>query len=72
MKFSLLLAIGLISIDVAPVSGSHPARVERVILFIIDGLANQAPERLPMPHLQKLAGQGCTYCTMHLPLTDAR
>lgn len=68
MKFSLLLGISLISIDAAHVSGSHPAQAERVILFIIDGLANQAPERLPMPHLQKLAGRGCTYSTMHLPL----
>lgn len=52
----------------ATTSGSQPAQVERVILFIIDGLADQAPKRLPMPHLQKLAERGCSYGTMHLPL----
>jgi hypothetical protein len=50
------------------IEASPTARAERVILFIIDGLAKDAPERIPMPELQKLAEQGCTYSAMHLPL----
>lgn len=50
VTFSLLLGISLLAIDAAPVSASKPARAKRVILFIIDGLAEQAVERLPMPH----------------------
>lgn len=47
---------------------SPAARADRVILFIIDGLAKDAPERLSMLELQKLAKQGCRYDAMHLPL----
>ncbi len=43
-------------------------RAQRVILFVIDGLAARAPERFSMPNLLRLAGEGCRYEAMHLPL----
>jgi len=43
-------------------------RAQRVILFVIDGLAGQAPERFSMSNLLRLAGEGCRYEAMHLPL----
>ena len=41
---------------------------ERVILFIIDGLSPQAPERIKMPHFNALKETGVYYKAMHLPL----
>ncbi len=45
MKFLLLLVISLKSIDAAAVSASRPAKVERVILFIIHLQQKLASER---------------------------
>jgi len=41
---------------------------DRVILFIIDGLAVKAPERIDMPHYNALKKEGVYYEAMHLPL----
>ena len=41
---------------------------DRVILFIIDGLSPQAPERIEMPHYNRLKEKGVSYKAMHLPL----
>ena len=41
---------------------------DRVILFIIDGLAVKAPERIEMPHYNALKQEGVYYEAMHLPL----
>ncbi|MCP4783271.1 MAG: hypothetical protein GY878_06945 [Fuerstiella sp.] len=45
MKFLLLLVISLKSFDAAAVSASRPAKVERVILFIIHLQQKLASER---------------------------
>ena len=41
---------------------------DRIILFIIDGLSVQAPERIEMPHYNALKQKGVYYKAMHLPL----
>ena len=41
---------------------------DRVILFIIDGLATKAPEQIKMPHYNALKKKGVYYKAMHLPL----
>lgn len=41
---------------------------DRVILFIIDGLATKAPERIEMPHYNAIKEAGVYYKAMHLPL----
>lgn len=41
---------------------------DRVILFIIDGLAGGAPDRIAMPAYNALREQGVYYEAMHLPL----
>jgi len=41
---------------------------ERVILFIIDGLATEAPARIDMPRYNQLKNQGVYYQAMHLVL----
>ena len=61
----LLLALGLACLA-RPVCGQQPA--ERVILFIIDGLAAEAPARIDMPRYNQLKNQGVYYQTMHLVL----
>lgn len=43
----------------------HP---DRVILFVIDGLAVGAPDRIAMPHYNALRQHGAYYHAMHLPL----
>ena len=45
---------------------------DRVILFIIDGLAVKAPERIEMPHYNALKQEGVYYEAMHLPLPGLR
>ena len=61
----LLLSLGL-ACSVQQASGQEPA--ERVILFIIDGLAAEAPSRIDMPRYNQLKNQGVYYQTMHLVL----
>ena len=41
---------------------------DRVILFIIDGLAAEAPDRIDMPNYSSLKKEGVFYKTMHLVL----
>ena len=41
---------------------------DRVILFIIDGLAAEAPTRIEMPRYIELKEQGVYYQAMHLVL----
>lgn len=41
---------------------------ERVILFILDGLSTEAPERIDMPYYNALMKEGVYYKAMHLPL----
>ena len=40
---------------------------DRVILFIIDGLAVGANDRIDMPHYNGLKSEGVYYRTMYLP-----
>ena len=49
-----------------PACGQEPAK--RVILFIIDGLAAEAPARIDMPRYNQLKNQGVYYQNMHLVL----
>ena len=50
-------------------SGCVSAEVpDRTILFGIDGLHIEGPERIGLPNLLKLKEQGCYYKEVHLPL----
>jgi len=49
-------------------SASAQKAPDRVILFIIDGLSPEAPERIKMPHFNALKEKGAYYKAMHLPL----
>ncbi|MEP4077996.1 sulfatase-like hydrolase/transferase [Haloferula sp.] len=49
-------------------SASGQETPDRIILFIIDGLSPQAPERIEMPHYNALKEKGAYYKSMHLPL----
>ena len=46
------------------------AAPERTILYIIDGLAEGAPEKMPLANIEKLKKRGCYYKAVHLPLPD--
>ena len=61
----LLLSLGL-SCMVGQACGQEPP--DRVILFIIDGLAAEAPTRIEMPRYNELKKQGVFYQAMHLVL----
>ena len=61
----LLLFLGLACLT-GQVCGQTPP--DRVILFIIDGLASEAPARIDMPHYNALKKQGVYYQAMHLVL----
>ena len=61
----LLLLLGLTCLA-GQACGQEPT--ERVILFIIDGLAAEAPTRIDMPRYNQLKKQGVFYQTMHLVL----
>ena len=61
----LILFLGL-ACFVRQACAQEPA--ERVILFIIDGLATEAPARIDMPRYNQLKNQGVYYQTMHLVL----
>ena len=43
---------------------------ERTILYVIDGLAESAPEKMPLINIEKLKKRGCYYKAVHLPLPD--
>ena len=60
----------LLSLCLACMAGQASAQEspERVILFIIDGLAAEAPARIEMPRYNELKKQGVYYETMHLVL----
>lgn len=47
---------------------TKPPSPELVILFIIDGLSTEAPERIDMPNFNALKAQGVYYKEMHLTL----
>ena len=50
-------------------AGEAPTqKPDRVIMFIIDGLAVGAMDRIEMPRLRQLAQEGTHYRAMHLPL----
>ncbi len=59
----LLLSSSFLMAQPEPVPSAN-----RVILFIIDGLAVGTLERFKMPALQQLAKEGAHYRAMHLPL----
>ena len=61
----LLLTLGLACL-VGQACGHEPP--ERVVLFIIDGLAAEAPARIDMPRYNALKKQGVYYQAMHLIL----
>lgn len=66
-----VVARGLWSLLLVAAAGAAepaPPAPDRVILFTIDGLAVEAPRRLQMPNLNRLAQAGCYYQAMHLPL----
>ena len=46
------------------------AAPERTILYIIDGLAEGAPEKMPLANIEELKKRGCYYKAVHLPLPD--
>ena len=65
------LILGVLFVLGLAYSASHASAQEapdRVILFIIDGLSPQAPERIEMPHYNALKEKGVLYKEMHLPL----
>jgi hypothetical protein len=43
---------------------------ERTILYIIDGLAEGAPEKMPLANIEELKKRGCYYKAVYLPLPD--
>lgn len=47
---------------------AQPSNPRRVILLVIDGLAQGAIERIPLPNLEKLKSEGTYYKTLYLPL----
>lgn len=61
----ICLLIGLSSLTTFVSGGEAP---DRVILFIIDGLSVEAPEKIDMPHYNALKKEGVYYKAMHLPL----
>jgi len=61
----LLLLILAMNTSYATDKQSSP---ERVILFVIDGLATEAPTRIDMPNYNALKSQGSYYKKMHLIL----
>ena len=62
---SLLLFVGLASWAGATCGQDSP---DRIILFIIDGLATDAPARIDMPNYNSLKKEGVYYQAMHLIL----
>lgn len=65
-KLALVWCVLLLASD-ALAEDSKPSS-KRVILFIIDGLAIDAPELFDMPNWSRLAREGSRYRAMHLPL----
>ena len=61
----MALFVGMICLATSASGREIP---DRIILFIIDGLAVQAPERVEMPHYNALKKEGVHYKAMHLPL----
>ena len=61
----LLLSLGLAGVLGQACAQEPP---DRVILFIIDGLAAEAPTRIEMPRYNELKKQGVYYQAMHLVL----
>ncbi|MEE9118006.1 MAG: hypothetical protein V3U02_05370, partial [Calditrichia bacterium] len=41
---------------------------DRTILFIMDGLCVETPERIPLPNFLNLKKRGCFYTAVHVPL----
>lgn len=64
----LAACLFLLSPSVLPAEPAPLPAPERVILFIIDGLAVGALERFEMPVSRQLAKEGTRYQGMHLPL----
>ncbi len=62
----LLLAVILCLIGHRQASAQQSP--DRIILFIIDGLATKAPDRIEMPNFNALKEKGVYYQEMHLPL----
>ena len=52
------------------IKNNSSARIvpDRTILFIIDGLAQGAPERMPLENFNSLKQSGCYYKSIYLPL----
>lgn len=68
-KLTSRVAVGLLLSIVCFVSHASAQEVpDRVIVFIIDGLSEHAPERIDMPHFNALKQKGVYYKAMHLPL----
>lgn len=69
--FLWLACLLAVTVPSGAVLAEQPAPVaspKLVVLFIIDGLAIDAPRRFGMKHWQALAEQGVVYKAMHLPL----
>ena len=63
--YYLILLVIFISVNVDYVEAVVP---DRTILFIMDGLCIEAPERIPLQNFQNLKKQGCYYKAVHVPL----
>ena len=61
---SLWICSGVVCLSSSALGKGAP---DRVILFIIDGLATTAPERIAMPHFNELKKKGVYYKEMYLP-----
>jgi len=63
--YYLILLVIFISVNFDHVESAVP---DRTILFIMDGLCIEAPERIPLQNFQNLKKQGCYYKAIHAPL----
>lgn len=66
----LIFCVGCTKISSIKKDKTVKVAPERTILFIIDGLAEGAPEKMPLVNIEKLKKQGCYYKAVHLPLPD--
>ncbi|MCK4558193.1 MAG: chitobiase/beta-hexosaminidase C-terminal domain-containing protein [Calditrichia bacterium] len=63
--FSFILLVLFINIKSNNIEAAVP---DRTILFIMDGLCVETPERIPLSNFLNLKKQGCYYNAVHVPL----
>jgi len=62
--YCLIVSVAILSTNFACAEQTPP---DRTILFGIDGLHPDGPQRIGLPNLQKLKEQGCYYKQVYLP-----